>query len=179
MAYLLRLLALHRRFYRFISTVTHILGDTNSMADNASQLWNLSDTELLAHFNSKYPQAQSWKLAALRPQMHSALISSLYKRRSTNGLFPQEPEQMNDASGNGKYSADNTISTHSSIKYGTQSRFSKFLPAGLEAAYSLTTGSQYAHVLLRRTSGLLGRRLPTWVSKTPASTSTGVCLSST
>ena len=51
-AYLLRLLALHRRFYRFISTVTHILGDTNSMADNDSRLWNLSDNKLLAHFNS-------------------------------------------------------------------------------------------------------------------------------
>ena len=35
-AYLLRLLALHRIFYRFISTVTHISGDTNSMADDAS-----------------------------------------------------------------------------------------------------------------------------------------------
>ena len=54
-AYMPRLLALHRRFYRFISTVTHIPGDTNSMEDDASRLWNLSDTELLAHFNSKYP----------------------------------------------------------------------------------------------------------------------------
>ena len=105
--------------------------------------------------------------------MHSALISSLYKRRSTKGLLPQEPEQTNAASVNGKSSAENTISTHSLIKYRTRSRFSNFLPAGLEAAYSLTTGSQYAHVLLRRTSGRLGRRLPTWVSKTPASTSTG------
>ena len=32
-AYLLRLLALHRRFYRFVSTVTHISGDTNPTAD--------------------------------------------------------------------------------------------------------------------------------------------------
>ena len=172
-AYLLRLLALHRRFYPFISTVTHIPGDTNSMADDASRLWNLSDTELLAHFNSKYPQARSWKLAALRPQIHSTLISSLYKKRSTKGLFLLEPEHTNVASGNGKSSAGRTPWTPSSIKYGTRSRFSKFLPAGLEAAYLLTTGSQYSHVLLRRTSGRLGRRLPTWVSKTPASTSTG------
>ena len=136
-------------------------------------MWNLSDTKLFAHFNSNYPQARSWNLAALRPQMHSALISSLYKRRSTKRLFPQEPEQTNAASGNGKSTAENTISTHSSIKYGTRSRFSNFLPSGLEAAYSLTTGRQYAHVLLRRTSGRLGRRLPTWVSKTHASTSTG------
>ena len=50
---------------------------------------------------------------------------------------------------------------------GTRSRFSNCLPVGLEAAYLLTTGSQYAHVLLRRTSGRLGRRSPTWVSGTP------------
>ena len=74
-AYLLRLLALHRRFYQFISTVTHILGDTNSMTDDASCLWNLSDKELIAHFNVTYPQVWSWKLAALRPRIHSALIS--------------------------------------------------------------------------------------------------------
>ena len=123
---MLRLLALHRRFYQFISTVTHIPGDTNSMADDASRLWNLYDTELLANFNLDYPQARSWKLAALRPQMNSALISSLYKRRSTMGLFPQEPEQTKSASGNGKSSDENKILTHSSIKYGTRSRFSKF-----------------------------------------------------
>ena len=56
-AYLLRILVLHRRFYRFISTVTHLSGDTNSMADDVSQLWNLSDTKLLTHFNLNYPQA--------------------------------------------------------------------------------------------------------------------------
>ena len=91
--YLLRLLALHHRFYRFVSTVTHLAGDTFSMADDASRLWQLSYTELLAHFNSTYPQVRSWKLVALRPRMHSALISSLCKRRSTTGLFPPEQKQ--------------------------------------------------------------------------------------
>ena len=38
--------------------------------------------------------------------------------------------------------------------------FLQFLTAGLEVAYLLKTGSQYAHVLLRRTTGRLGRRLP-------------------
>ena len=116
-AYLLRLLELHHRFYRFISTVTHISGDTNSMADDASRLWNLSDKELLAHFNMTYPQVWSWKLAALRPRMHSALISSLCKRRSTKKLFPLEPEQTNSPSGNGKSSAGRTTWTPSLIKY--------------------------------------------------------------
>ena len=142
------------------------------MADDASRLWNLSDKELIAHFNLTYPLVRSWKLAALRPRMHSALISSLCKRISTKGLFPLEPEQTNVAFENGNSSAGRTTWTPSSIKYGTRSRFSTFLPAGLEAAYSLTTGSQYAHVLLRRTSGRLVRCSPTWVLGTPSSTST-------
>ena len=170
---MLRLLSLHHRFYHFVSIVTHISGDRNSISDDASRLWNLSDKELIAHFNLTYPQVRSWKLASLRPQMHSALISSLCKRRSTKGLFPLEPDQMNVAFENGKSSAGRTTWTPSSIKYGTRSCFSKFLPARLEAAYLLTTGSQYAQVLLRRTSGWLVRRSPTWVSETPASTSTG------
>ena len=171
-AYLLRLLALHRRFYRFVSTVTHIAGDKNLMADDASRLWQLSDTELLAHFNSTYPQDRSWRLVALRPQMHSALISSLCKRRSTEGLFPPVQKQTKVASVSGKSSVGPTTWTPSSIKYGTRCRFSKFLPVGLKAASSLTTGSQYAHVLLRRTSGRLGRRSPTWASSTPVATNT-------
>ena len=171
--YFLRLLALHHRFYRFVSTVTHIAGDTNSMADNASRLWKLSDKEILAHFNLTYPQVRSWKLVSLRPRMHSALISSLCKRRSTTGLFPPEQKQTKVSFKNGKSSAGPTTRTPSSIKYGTRSRFSKVLPAGLEAAYLLTTGSQYAHVLLRRISGRLGRISPTWVLGTPASTITG------
>ena len=170
---MLRLLALHRRFYRFISTVTHISGDTNSMADNASRLWNLYYKELIAHFKLTYPQVRSWKIASLRPQMHSVLVSSMCKRRSTTGLFPPEQKQTKFAFENGKSSAGLTTWIPSSIKYGTRSCFSKFLSVGLEAAYSLTTGSHYAHVLLRNTSGRLGRCLPTWVSGTPTSTSTG------
>ena len=76
-AYLLCLLALHRRFYCFVSTVSHISGDTNSMADGASCLWNISEKEILAHFNLSYTHVWYWKLPALRPQMHSDLILSL------------------------------------------------------------------------------------------------------
>ena len=172
-ASLLRLLALNRRFYRFVPTVTHIAGDTNSMAYDASRLWQISDKELLAYLNLMSPKFWSWKLVALRPRMHSALILSLCKRRSTTGLFTPEQKQTKVAFKNGESSAGPTTWTPSLIRYGTRSCFSKFLLARLEAAYSLTTGSQYAHVLLRHTSVRLGRRSPTWVSGTPASTSTG------
>ena len=57
------------------------------MADDASFLWNLSDKELIAHFNVTYPQVWYWNLAALRPRMHSALISSLQEEIS-KGVVP-------------------------------------------------------------------------------------------
>ena len=133
-AYLFHLLALHHRFYRFMSNVTHIAGNTNSIADNASHLWKISDKELLAHFNLTYPQVRSWKFAALGPRMHPALISSLCKRRSTTGLLPPEQNKTKVAFENGKFSSGLTTWTPSSIKYRNRSRFSKILPAGLEAA---------------------------------------------
>ena len=81
------------------------------MADNASRLWNLFNKELLSHFNVTCPQVWYWKLAALSPRMHSALISSLCKRRSTKGLFHLEPKHTNVASVNGKASAGHNMDT--------------------------------------------------------------------
>ncbi|KAL7524573.1 hypothetical protein ACHAWF_001001, partial [Thalassiosira exigua] len=49
-AYLLRLLALHRRHYRYSVAIAHIAGVANQMADDCSRLWHLSDAELLAYF---------------------------------------------------------------------------------------------------------------------------------
>jgi len=49
-AYLLRLFALHRRPYRYLTKISHIPGDTNGMADTA----------FLNYFNIIYPQVKSW-----------------------------------------------------------------------------------------------------------------------
>jgi hypothetical protein len=61
-AYLLRLQSLHQRFYRHIPMHDYIPGDANRLADECSRLWRLTDSELLAHFNSLYPQTRSWQL---------------------------------------------------------------------------------------------------------------------
>jgi len=67
--------SLHRRHYRYCHEVSHISGDSNSMADDASRLWHLSDSQLLAHFNSKYPQTQLWQM---RPLSRDAFGIDLY-----------------------------------------------------------------------------------------------------
>lgn len=79
--YLLRLSALHRRHFRYLSDTSHIPGTENAMADDASRLWNLTDSQLLAHFDSHYPQPVPWRLSPLRPAMTFAVTSALQKQR--------------------------------------------------------------------------------------------------
>jgi hypothetical protein len=50
-ARLLRLQALHQRHYRYVPTYDYIPGPANAMADDCSRLWNLTDSQLLVHFN--------------------------------------------------------------------------------------------------------------------------------
>ncbi len=81
-AYLLRLAALQRKKQRCNHRISHISGEDNRMADDASRLWNLSDAELLTHFNSTYPQKQSWELCPTSRQLSSVLTSMLSQSRS-------------------------------------------------------------------------------------------------
>ena len=48
-SYLLRLLALHRRHYRYTSLIAHVPGRHNAIANNFSRLCHLTDKQLLSH----------------------------------------------------------------------------------------------------------------------------------
>ena len=80
-AYLLRLQALHQRHFRYLPQVHYIPGPANAMADDCSRRWDLSDAQLISHFNSFYPQTSSWHLCRLRPAMLSCLTSALQRQR--------------------------------------------------------------------------------------------------
>jgi hypothetical protein len=54
--HLLRLQAPHQHHHRYATTFDCIPGPANAMADDGSRLWNLADSQLLAHFNLIYPQ---------------------------------------------------------------------------------------------------------------------------
>ena len=79
-AYLSRLHSLHQRHYRYNKLTSHIPGVANVMADDCSRLWQLSDSQLLSHFEQHYPQSRSWKLCQLRPALKQALTCSLLKQ---------------------------------------------------------------------------------------------------
>jgi hypothetical protein len=124
-AYLLRLQALHQRHYRYCPTYSHIPGPANAMADDCSRLWYLDDSALLTHFNSTYPQATSWTLCHLRPEMHSALISSCFGHRNTPALYLVEPVLPTSTGIGGLPSAKIWPKTNISTIVQTQSPYSK------------------------------------------------------
>jgi hypothetical protein len=90
-ARLLRLQALHQRHHRYCPQFSHIPGPTNAMADDASCLWYLTDSQLLAYFDLTYPQPLPWHLCHLWPEMKSALISACCGKHLTPESFLHAP----------------------------------------------------------------------------------------
>ena len=76
-ACLLRASALLRRHHRYQSHTIYLPGPWNDMADDASRRWDLTDSQLLSHFNTLYPQSESWRLVHLPTDSCSVLTSSL------------------------------------------------------------------------------------------------------
>lgn len=91
-AYLLRYNALHQRHYRYAATHNHIAGRSNVMADDASRRWDLSDAELLSHFNTFfYPQELPWQMFHLPSSTNSDLIGALFRWRRRGVSPTSEP----------------------------------------------------------------------------------------
>lgn len=80
-AKLLGVNSLHQRHYRYLAKSSYIPGKANTMADDCSRLWNLTDDLLLSYFNERYPQTMPWELVPMRPAMYSAIISALRDTR--------------------------------------------------------------------------------------------------
>jgi hypothetical protein len=57
---LLRIQSLHQRHHPYVPSFDYIPGGANDMSDNSSRRWDLTDTQLLAHFDLVFPQSQPW-----------------------------------------------------------------------------------------------------------------------
>ncbi len=86
-AFLLRLQAYHQRHHRYAARHDYIRGQANAMADDCLRLWYLTDADLLAHFNTTYPQTVPWQQCHLSKPMFSGLTSALRRIPSTPQLF--------------------------------------------------------------------------------------------
>ena len=94
-AYLLRLHSLHQRHFQYLSKSEYIPGVYNTMADDLSRFWHLSDSQLLSYFQSHYPQEQPWTIVHLRPEMRSGQMSALrMKRADLQSVLNVPPPKM-------------------------------------------------------------------------------------
>ena len=160
-AYLLRLNALHQRQHRYVATHNHIAGHANVMADDASRLWQLTDTDLLTHFDTRYPQASPWTMWTLEPATNSSLIGSLFRRRPAHEflrnalLLPAPPAYCGSTSA----LASDAIPLHSQR---TRSRCSKSSHNACGAAPSPPAVDQCGLATWRTPSARWARRTPGW-----------------
>jgi hypothetical protein len=76
-AYLCRIASIHQQTHRYRINVDYLPGPLNVMADDLLRRWDLSDSQMLAYFNSTYPQTQSWQLCQPRPALLSTAMKAL------------------------------------------------------------------------------------------------------
>ena len=134
-AYLLRDQALHQRYHRYVPQHDYVPGTANTMADDCSRLWHLSDSHLLAHFNLTYPQTQSWRACHLSSDMSSKLISSLFKTTSSMASHKKLPNPRIPIGKSGILFAPKQGSTHSSENTTIPSPSSISLATSITRAY--------------------------------------------
>ena len=79
-AHLLRIQAHHQRYHRYVPLHDYIPGPANEMADLCSRAWHLTDSQLLSHFNSHYPQTKCWRVCQPNSDTLSALTSALLRK---------------------------------------------------------------------------------------------------
>jgi hypothetical protein len=174
-AYLCRLSALHQRAFRYRFQSSYIPGPLNVMADVLSRRWDLDDSQLLAHFNSVFPQTQPWQLCLLRPEMHSGAILALSKKPCKVDFLKAAALPPPPTSKSGKHFVNNmswtpTFPASKIQSSGFRSSLQEFAMDGFQPAVNVSDLAQW-----RTPSHLLRRRSPSWVrpihDSNPAETS--------
>ena len=61
----------------------HIPGPSDSMTDDSSRLFNLTDSQCIDYFNDNYPQVILYKLVTIPLSMSSNVISTLQSKMHT------------------------------------------------------------------------------------------------
>ena len=80
-ANLLRIYALHSRKFFLNPSIIYHPGQENCMADNASRLFYLSDTEFLIHMSIVHPQLHGlWQIFLPPLELLSCVISTLHRK---------------------------------------------------------------------------------------------------
>ena len=165
-AYLLQTAALHKRHHRYQNELHYLPGRLNAMADDCSRLWQLTDSQLVSYFNFTYPQAATWKLHHLRPEMLSVLTSNLQMKRLQPESFLLDQQRPTPPGRSGLRFATPLMSTRTYRRWPTLSRFSKSSVCAGEMAESPPVASPTELALWRTSFAWSVRSFPAWGPRT-------------
>ena len=167
-AHLLRLHGIHQRIHRYISRHDYMPGPSNPMADDASRLFHLSDTDFLAYFNSKYPQKQPYKLVTIPLQVLSCVISALLRKPCSAASLTVEPPPATAIGKSGQIIPTKWASTPYSKP--SKTKYPSFKSSSTEFDLAMLQPARIRSGLaqLKSTYGLLPRRTSPWGPQTYA-----------
>jgi hypothetical protein len=168
-SYLLREACLQQRRHRHVSLVSYIPGPINAMADDASRRFDLTDMELLAHFEKLYPQDEPWQMRRLTPDIISRLTSALLRQRPgrPSPVTEHVPQTQCGISHGSRTSNPYLLQTPSSATLRTKYPYSGSSPkeSGTDAAAEAATRSALATYVT--SYSLSRRRTPNWGPRIP------------
>ena len=165
-AYLCNYACAHQRQHRYCHVSFYFPGDANVMADDASRLQHLTDSQFLAHFEQHYPQPQPWKLLHLPSPTRSWILSALASTKPALPIPPSEFAPSKALSPTGMPSARASGSTHSSMMSPTwtpSSRISWSTHYNIASRGAPTTLSELTQWLTPWEKWRRGS--PTWVDR--------------
>jgi hypothetical protein len=165
-ATILRQQALHQRFHRYVKLKDYIPGSINTMADDASRLFHLSNIDFLAYFNQTYPQPLPWRLYTVNPRIYSSAISALQHRISPKELFLHEPAKPLPTGTNGSHTARNYPSILPFKGSKIQSLSSKSSPIGFATDTSTPLSAKSVAEPWRMPYAVLHKRSLQWGPRT-------------
>ena len=164
-AFLFRLFGIHQRFHQYVPRHDYILGISNPLADAASRLFHMSDSQFISSFNSTFSQNTSFRHVQIASPMLSAVTCALREKTcSMESLLvvPPAPILIGASGRNSQLEwASTPFSKPSRIKYQSyKSSADEFILENLQQ-----TKLQSSLDRLKITYGQLDRRSSTWGSK--------------
>ena len=105
----------HQRQERYCHVAFYFPGDANVMADDASRLQHLTDSQFLAHFEQHYPQPRPWQMLHLPSELNSWIHSALLSTTPATPVLTSTLAPSRAPSVTGPSSARASARTHSSV----------------------------------------------------------------
>ena len=162
-AYLLRLFGIHQRFHRYVPRFDYLSGASNHIADALSRDFHLTWPLLVDSLERFLPQHVGYQVWTPSPQIVSAVISALLRKRSQRESLLVVPPMPTLSGTYGSISSPlSWASTPFSKPSKTKFQSFKSSPNEFVAENLLPANVQFGLDRLKITYGSLHRRSSTW-----------------